>query len=100
MHWGEPYREKHRAIYRECWRVLQPGGIFVLNVSDHIRNKQIIPVVAFHGQTLIALGFILKRIIPIPTQRLRYGQNAESRVDHEAILVFEKPTTAGEPVGI
>ena len=25
------YRELHQAVWRECWRVLGPDGIFVLN---------------------------------------------------------------------
>ena len=38
LQWGEEYRALHLAVWTECRRVLKPGGIFVLNVKDHIRG--------------------------------------------------------------
>lgn len=38
MQFGKKYQEKHVAIYKELFRVLKPKGIFVLNVSNHIRG--------------------------------------------------------------
>jgi hypothetical protein len=38
LQWGEEYRALHVAVWTECRRVLKPGGIFVLNVKDHIRG--------------------------------------------------------------
>lgn len=90
MHWGDHYRQKHEAIYQECYRVLAPKGLFIINISDHIRQKQIIPVVDFHKQTLLKLGLNLIEDKTFPTQRLRYGSNAKARVEAEHILIFQK----------
>jgi SAM-dependent methyltransferase len=90
MHWGSVYQAKHKAIYQECIRVLCHGGVFVLNISDHIRNKEVIPVVAFHRILLESLGLRMKEDREFSTSRLRYGQNHEARVEHEHILIFEK----------
>jgi SAM-dependent methyltransferase len=38
MQWGDNYRDFHKKAWVEVWRVLRPGGKFVLNVSDHIRK--------------------------------------------------------------
>src|SRR5690606_1661815 len=41
MQWGEAYREAHRRIWAECIRVLRSGGVFVVNVKNHIRRGEI-----------------------------------------------------------
>ena len=44
LQWGDGIAERmsttalHVAVWTECRRVLKPGGIFVLNVKDHIRG--------------------------------------------------------------
>jgi SAM-dependent methyltransferase len=90
MHWGKSYREKHILIWKECLRVLRDNGKFIVNVSDHIRNYQLIPVVQWHKDTLLSLGLTLKEEYPISTPRLRYGSNHKARVGVEWILVFQK----------
>jgi tRNA G10 N-methylase Trm11 len=37
MHWGDEYRRFHDRAWRQAARVLKPGGLFVLNVKDHVR---------------------------------------------------------------
>lgn len=90
MHWGDLYRQKHVAIWKECYRVLVTMGLFIVNISDHIRKKQLIPVVNFHKQTLIDLGLRLLEDKTFPTRRLRVGANASARVNEEHILIYKK----------
>ncbi len=90
LQWGPAYQQFHVTAWGEVWRVLRPGGRFVLNVSDHIRNGQRVPVSAWHVETLIGLGFNLTETIEVCTPRQRYGQNGTARVEVEYIFVFEK----------
>ena len=38
LHWGDAYRIFHVAAWAEAVRVLVPSGLFVLNISDHLRK--------------------------------------------------------------
>lgn len=89
MQWGQAYRDKHRLIWAECKRVLKPGKDFILNISDHVRQKQVIHVTEWHIETLTGLGFELQEHRKVSTPRLRYGANAEARVEYESILRFK-----------
>ena len=55
---GEEYRALHVAVWTECRRVLKPGGIFVLNVKDHIRGGVLQEVTKWHSVALLMLGFV------------------------------------------
>lgn len=97
MQWGEEYRRKHEAVWRECKRVLGPsrplddgGNLLILNISDHIRKGEVVPVTQWHIDTLISLGFALQEHRKIPTPRLRYGANGGARVEHESIVVLRQ----------
>lgn len=92
MQWGEKYREKHKRIYKECYRILEVEGIFILNMSNHIRKGIEVDVCSFHKKCLLELGFYLVDIIKVNTNRYRLGSNSEKRVDGEFIFVFKKPT--------
>ena len=90
MQWGEDYRQLHLLAWEEVERVLPIGGLFVLNVSNHIRKGQEVPVVEWHRGTLLAMGFTMDRDIEVPTARLRYGANHASRVGFEHVLCFRR----------
>lgn len=90
MQWGEEYRRKHEAVWRECRRVLTDGGLFILNVSDHIRKGEVVPVTQWHIDTLSSLGFVVEEHRKIPTPRLRYGANGGVRVEYESIVVLRR----------
>ena len=90
MQWGAAYRHKHLAIYRECLRVLKPGGLFVLNVSDHIRGGRRVYVSKWHLDALRGLGMRLRGCHAIKTPRNRFGANARARCAAEYVFVLVK----------
>ena len=90
MQWGAAYRHKHTAIYRECLRVLKPGGLFVLNVSDHIRGGRRVYVSKWHLDTLREMGLTLRACRAVKTPRMRSGANARARCPAEFVFLFEK----------
>ena len=96
LQWGDHYREFHRAAWIEAKRVLGVGGLFVVNVSDHIRAGKRVPVTAWHKETLVEIGLVFIREEKIETRRMRFGANNTARVDHESILVFRKPRISNE----
>ncbi len=90
LQWGEKYRQAHREIWTESIRVLKPGGIFILNVSDHIRKGEVMPVSAWHKDFFLEKGFSLEEHIKVETKRMRFGVNSHLRVPFESIFVFKK----------
>jgi len=88
LQWGEAYRALHDLAWAESKRVLRSGGIFILNISDHVRGGKLQPVTDWHITTLAALGFDLSERYEIPTPRLRYGANAAARVPYETVAVL------------
>jgi len=88
LQWGEPYRVFHDLAWAESKRVLRPGGLFILNISDHVRRGTLQPVTDWHISTLVALDFDLSERYEIPTPRLRYGANATARVQYETVAVL------------
>ena len=89
MQWGDKYRAFHAAAWVEARRVLRPGGLFVLNISDHIRKGTRQRVTAWHVHTLLKEGFELLSAEAIPTPRMKRGENAKARVGYESVIVFE-----------
>jgi len=91
LQWGEAYRKAHRRIWAECVRVLAPGGVFVLNVKDHIRRGRVMRVSEWHAEALQALGLVLVQRIQVPLMGTRNGENGHLRVGHEDVWVLQKP---------
>ena len=89
LDWGPQYRAFHVAAWTEARRVLQAGGAFVLNIKDHIRGGQVQPVTQWHIDALTGLGFRLLRHEHVPTPSMRYGANADKRVEYESVILFE-----------
>lgn len=90
MQWGADYRGHHICIWTELHRVLKPSGVFVLNISDHVRQGTVMPVTAWHRSILEQIGFRVTGEVLIPTKRMRFGENHGARVDHEVLYRFEK----------
>lgn len=91
LQWGPAYRELHKRAWLEAQRVIRPGGLLLVNISNHVRARQLQPVVEWHLFQLLRLGFLLIEAAPIETQRMRHGQNAELRADAEHVLVLRDP---------
>ncbi len=90
LQWGNAYRLLHRTAWDEAIRVLKPRGIFLLNISDHIRDGERIPVAQWHYDTLKSLSLRHIATHDIATPRNRYGANHDKRVPCEFIYVFQK----------
>lgn len=86
--WGEPYREFHRQAWASVRDVMEGGGYFMLNVSDHIRLHRRMPVEKFHIRTLQDLGFTEVDRVRVPTPRQRHGKNYQVRVATEGLFLF------------
>lgn len=95
LQWGPSYRIFHEHAWREAVRVLQPGGRFLLNCSDHIRNGEVQPVSTWHVSCLCRLGLEVVTSYMIETRRQRRGANRDLRVNHEWIFHLHKPTEPG-----
>ena len=90
MHWGPRYRDFHRDAWKESVRVLRTGGIFVLNISDHIRKGERQAVTGFHIRALCHLGLDVEDIDMVSTRRMRYGANSDARPIGEYVITFRK----------
>jgi tRNA G10 N-methylase Trm11 len=90
LQWGSAYKSFHREAWEESVRVLRHGGLFVLNVSDHIRAGQRARVTKWHVETLLEYGLELLSCTRVPTPRMGFGANARVRVPYESVIVFDK----------
>lgn len=90
MQWGKKYREFHEAAWRAVWQVLKPDGMFLLNISDHIRQWEQVPVSKWHLQTCEQLGFECSAALKIETPRMKFGENSSRRVANEWLFVMKK----------
>ena len=97
MPWGAKYRILHVRAWQEVYRVVMPGGFFVLNISDHYKTlKRGQPPVrqrvsAWHIGVLLELGFDLLSASTVDTPRHTDGANAH-RIEGELVLLFQKGT--------
>lgn len=91
LQWGPEYRELHRAIWAVCVTALAPGGVFVVNCSDHIRAGEVIDVCGWHAKALAELGLGVAQVTNVETRRQRHGANGHLRVAGEQIIVATKP---------
>ncbi|WP_162942113.1 hypothetical protein [Desertimonas flava] len=91
MQWGPEYRDLHRAIWAVCVSVLAPGGVFVVNCSNHIRLGAVVDVCDWHRRCLEELGLGIDDVVNVETRRQRHGANGHLRVAGEQIIVATKP---------
>lgn len=92
MHWGDEYRQLHETVYSICTALLSPGGTFVVNVKDHVKDGRRVPVAAWHLSTLLALGLSFVDDASIPSKGLggAVGDNAADRIGVEHIYILAK----------
>jgi hypothetical protein len=91
IQWGDDYKKFHSSAWEEAMRVLRSGGLFVLNIKDHIRGGKIQDVTAWHVDNLMMTGRLeLVAIRTVPLPGIGFGANAEARVPVEYVFVFRK----------
>lgn len=97
MQWGFPYCELHTKALFEFSRVLVPGGLFVLDIKDHVRDGKAQGVPAWWVAAAYANGFpevVERRLVPLKgdqnTARMR--KQGHAVVDVEEIIVFRRST--------
>lgn len=90
MQWGAEYKRIHEQAWSESIRVLKPGGLFILNISDHIRAGQRVYVSKWHFDVLRGMGLRLMDTRLIKTPRLTRGANSQVRTAGEYIFVMVK----------
>lgn len=88
LQWGRSYREFHIEAWATAVRAIRPGGYIILNISNHIRNKEEQKVSEWHVETLLGHGFRVVTTAPVITKRLRQGANRE-RVSSETVVVMQ-----------
>ncbi len=91
LQWGDEYRALHIKAWYQMTHVVRPGGRCVINLKNHIRGGVEQPVVEWHLTTLLRFDWNLAHIVPVEAKGMRYGQNHAARLDHEFLLVFDKP---------
>lgn len=90
MQWGMEYMKKHERIYAHLSKLVKPSGRFVLNIKNHIRRGVEIDVAAFHVAALESNGFHVVDRHLIQTPSLKFGANADKRMDGEYIILLQK----------
>lgn len=97
MGWGPQYRMTGRKILAESIRVLEPGGLLALNMSNHPATEvkggpqveQL--VVEWWVNEVLVAGCKLWEVRRVQTRRNRFGANGKARVDGECIIVAHTP---------
>lgn len=96
LQWGPSARKRaeYQDFHREAWAktvdVLAGDGLFILNISDHIRGSKRMRVTAWHKATLARLGIEWVDEIRVDTPRQKMGANGDVRVDYESVLIGVK----------
>lgn len=99
--WGAKYRESEAAAMAEMWRVLRPGGLLLLVLSNYFRKpgsvKRLVPCVEWHMLYALGHGWLLEGALPVGSPRYRFGANRDDRVTSEFVLQLRRPDAATEP---
>lgn len=87
LQWGDAYRQFHQVAWAECLRVLQPGALIVVNVSNHIRAGVEQRVTEWHLNWFLANDCQVVDLERVSTTRLRHGANRDARARYENVFV-------------
>lgn len=99
LHFDKGYQEAITTIYDEVIKNCCFSR-FILNVSDFIRNFETVNVTGFFEDYFQKRNFKMAEKIPVETRRQRgVGKNANLRVSHEVVFVFDRPQGDMEALG-
>jgi SAM-dependent methyltransferase len=102
MAWGREYRMLHRDALNEMVRVTKPGGLLVINMSNHpktvVKGEPAVEqqVVEWWVNRVIVAGCFLRAVLPVETPRYRNGANAHAKRDEAGDIVGPDPRAANE----
>jgi len=85
------YKEIHRTVWEQCFKVLKHDRCLYLNISNHIRKGEEQDVTEWHLLCLEDIGFVIDQMHHVKTRRMKMGANHHLRVDSESIVVAYKP---------
>lgn len=94
---GPRYWEAMSAVYRECHRVLIPGGIMALVVKGYTRDKKYVDLPCQTADLIESLGFQVfdrwTRKVPLSFWRTLQKQNGnwDENLRFEHVIVGRKP---------
>ena len=94
----ERYKIGHAVAWAESTRVLKVGGLFVLNIKNHIKAGQIVRCSQWHREMLRdGLGYNEIDDTSIPTKGRLSGENYDVRAENvEKIYLFMKTPRSDE----
>ncbi len=95
MQWGNEYRMFHLKAWKVAWELLEPGGLFIMNIKNHIRKGEVQYVAEWHRQVIERRGFDHLYTIEVPVRGNQQGENGQVRVPHEEVQVYRKPYLTG-----
>lgn len=93
LQWGDSYRDFHSHAWAESLRVLQPGALIVVNISNHIRGGVEQTVTEWHLNWFISHECMIVDLDKVNTSRMRYGANREARARYENVFIVRYQPT-------
>lgn len=91
LQWGPGYKAFHVLAWTAIFEMIRPGGLLIVNVSNHIRGGEEQKVSEWHQEFFMKqLGTTELADFNVPTPRLRFGANSKARVEFEHIYVHQK----------
>lgn len=96
IQWGTEYRSFHERAWSEAIRVLQPGGLVLVNIKNHLRAGVEQKVSEWHINCWILLGATVHSVQRIPARGNRQGANHDKRIDAELLLAFRTASLKGD----
>lgn len=88
-------RKRYWEIAKDTVALWDSAMFVIVNVSDfatRINGAPVIePLVDDWANMLYTYGWERQQLIPVGTPRMRNGENADVRIDHEMIIIGERP---------
>lgn len=93
MPWGPKWRNFHRTVLREIYRVVRPGGFFIFNASNFYKNGELQTPAFWLQRECQRVGFRKVDRFKVATRRHGQGANGKLRDGKEWIYVMQRPLT-------